>query len=128
MTYYLKIPKKIEISDTDICIVFGNCLENAIEACRRSKDGKKFVNIKSEPRGNMLIFVIDNSFDVIANMEGDTFLLSNRNGQGMSISSVKAVVNRYDGTSRFEALADIFRVSVMLQNARNPDDGNENPT
>jgi hypothetical protein len=30
----LQVPQKISISDVDLCIIFGNCLENVLEACQ----------------------------------------------------------------------------------------------
>jgi uncharacterized protein with GYD domain len=38
-----------------------------------------------------------------------------REGEGIGISSVKAVAQKYDGVARFEAKDNIFQASVMLQ-------------
>ena len=97
------------ISDSDLCIVFGNCVENAIEACRKF-NGKKFIKINSKLTGQMLTITIDNSFDGSIN-NGGGFFLSHK---GIGISSVKAVAQKYGGTAQFKAEGDIFQVSILL--------------
>jgi len=116
---HLELPENSGISDSDLCIIFGNCIENAIEACRRL-DGDKFIRINSVIVGDMLAITIDNSFDGITDKENDDFISRKHEGNasvrgvGIGISSVKAVAHKYDGETRFEAKDDLFQVSVML--------------
>jgi len=113
----LQIPQEIGISGPDICIVLGNCLENALEACRRMEEGQRFISVKADIRGHMLIILFDNSFNGKASTNGNSFLSLKHDGQGIGISSVKAVAERYNGTARFEFSENIFRVSVILQSS-----------
>lgn len=41
----IQIPKHINIDPIDICIIFGNALDNAIEACERVKDRKRKISL-----------------------------------------------------------------------------------
>ncbi|MCL2628368.1 MAG: GHKL domain-containing protein [Oscillospiraceae bacterium] len=109
---HTELPEKTSVGDTDLCIVFGNCIENAIEAARKVT-GKKFIKVNSMIIGDMLAIVIDNSFagDIIK--KGDTFASSKRGG-GIGVSSVKAVARRYNGETKFEAKDNVFQASVML--------------
>lgn len=111
----LTVPQEAGIAGTDLCIVFGNCLENAIEACERMDGGRKFIRIKSEFRGAVLVILVDNSFDGTARRDGKAFLSSKRSGRGIGVTSVQAVVKKYNGTVKFEPDGTVFRVSVMLQ-------------
>ena len=110
---HTEIPEKLNIVDSDLCIIFGNCVENAIEACRRY-DGEKFINIKSMIIGDMLSIIIDNSFDGKLTKKGDTFASSKENSGGLGVSSVKSIVRKYNGEARFEAKANVFQASIML--------------
>lgn len=121
VTASISVPQEVGIAGTDLCIVFGNCLENAIEACERAKSGKKFIRIQSELRGAMLIILVDNSFDGIVQRDGEAFLSSKRNGRGIGVTSVQAVAKKYNGAAKFEPDKAVFHVSVMLQ-ATNTDD------
>lgn len=37
--YQLQIPKQLPIAPEDICVIFGNALDNAIEACEHVTQG-----------------------------------------------------------------------------------------
>jgi len=110
---HTELPEKISISDSDLCIVFGNCIENAIEACRRV-DGEKFIKINSMVTGNMLTIVIDNNFDGELTKKGDGFV-SKKHGGGIGVPSVKSVIRKHNGNARFEAKDGVFAASLMLQ-------------
>jgi hypothetical protein len=114
---HLEFPKKTGVNDSDLCIIFGNCVENAIEACRKIEDGERFIRINAGLEEKMLAITIDNSFNgVIKEMNG-AFISQKRDGEGegIGISSVKAVARKYDGVTRFEAKGKIFQASVLLQ-------------
>jgi len=112
-TVHTEIPDKISIRDSDLCIIFGNCVENALEACRRF-EGEKFINIKSMITGDMLTVIIDNSFDGELKRKGDSFVSSKEDGGGIGVSSVKSIVKKYDGEARFTAKDNIFQASIMM--------------
>jgi len=110
----VELHDKLNISDTDLCIIFGNCVENALEACRRY-DGEKFINIKSMITGDMLTIAIDNSFNGELKKKGDSFISSKESGGGVGVQSVKSIVRKYNGEARFEASGNIFKASLMMQ-------------
>jgi len=109
----LHVPKNTNISDTDLCIIFGNCVENAIEACRKLHAGK-FIKIRSVITGNLFTIAIANSFDGIINKDGDKFMSRKHKGEGIGISSVKAVVKKYGESVRFESTENEFRITIIL--------------
>jgi signal transduction histidine kinase len=109
----IELPKNINISDTDLCIIFGNCIENAIEACRRIK-GKKFIKINSKIINKILSITIDNSFDGTIKEADGNYLSLKHEGEGIGISSVKSVVRKYGETVQFEVKDNTFQVAIIL--------------
>ena len=110
----LELPENTGVNDSDFCIVFGNCIENAIEACRKLDEGR-FIKISSKHTGKMLAITIDNSFDGKIEKAGDAFMSLNHEGEGIGISSVKAIAAKYGGAAQFEAKNDVFQASIMLR-------------
>ncbi len=110
----LNLPDQLVVSDTDLCIIFGNCLENAVEACKRIEDGERFIHLHAKIAGDMLSIVVRNSFDGTLYKQGDTFFSRKRDEEGIGISSVRAVAARYQGHTRFEGSDQVFTASVML--------------
>jgi len=109
----LEIPAIVSIPDSDLCIIFGNTVENAIEACRRV-DGERYVKIRSSLMENMFTIIIANSFDGTVNKEGDIYMSQKHEGEGIGISSVKAVVEKYGESTQFETDGNEFRATIIL--------------
>ncbi|MBF4692232.1 GHKL domain-containing protein [Fusibacter ferrireducens] len=111
----LNLPEKITIAESDLCVVFGNLLENSLEACTRQKTGEKFITVSAALVGEYIIITIDNSYEGSILKENDVFLSSKRDGKGIGITSVQAVSDKYYGEVKFEFSDQIFRSSVMLK-------------
>lgn len=110
----IDIPKDINIPDTDLCVIFGNCLENAIEACQKLPIGEGFIKLKTRRNGRTLGITVDNSFDGEYTRENDMFISRKHEGCGIGLSSVAATAKKYNGTAMFEVVGREFRSSVLL--------------
>ncbi|WP_135557155.1 sensor histidine kinase [Paenibacillus cymbidii] len=115
MDVNLQLPGKKDISDSDLCIIFGNCIENAIEACRRMTTGQRYIRLNAKVYENMLVITVDNSFDGIVAKNGEAFISRKKDGGGIGLSSISSVAQKYGGAARFEAVAEEFHLSVMLR-------------
>lgn len=58
-----QLPQETGIPDSDLCIVFGNILENAVESCLRQKKGRRFIAARCETMGRHMVLTVDNSGD-----------------------------------------------------------------
>lgn len=113
----VSIPNEVNISDSDLTVVFGNLLENAIDACKNIEIEKRKIDLKiHKPNAEAIVFSIDNTFDGNIKMKGNRFLSTKENGSGIGIESVKYVVNKYEGDIKIEINEKKFCVSgVLLQ-------------
>lgn len=112
---HINLPEHIGVADSDLCIVFGNLLENALEACRRLKELSPFITVSAALAGEYVVIAVDNSFDGGIRKDKDVFLSSKRDGKGIGITSVQAVADKYNGQTKFEYFDNVFRASVMLR-------------
>ena len=56
------VPKNIAVSETDLCVVIGNLLDNAIEACLRIDDeAKRFIRVYADLKRDNLYLSVTNS-------------------------------------------------------------------
>lgn len=105
------------ISDTELCIILGNLLENAIEACNRMKSNERFIRVKlSMVSTSILVVQISNSYEGIIRQAPDgTFLSSKvRDRKGIGLASVLSTTEKYNGIARIEYPDQIFKVSLLL--------------
>lgn len=105
---------QLPISDTDLCCLLGNALENAVTACMTC-EGERFITVFSEKQEDMLLLTVDNSFDGILVKKGGKILSRKREEkEGIGIRSMKEICEKYDGVSRFEAEGNQFEASFLL--------------
>lgn len=108
-------PKDYFVSDTDITVLLGNLLENAVEACKRDSADAKFIKLRVKQREqSMLLVMVDNSCVSTVAFENGTPLSSKRSGVGIGVASIREIAARYDGIARFEQRDGIFYSSVRL--------------
>ncbi|WP_411681374.1 sensor histidine kinase [Clostridium thailandense] len=115
--FKISIPTDIGILDSDLSIIFGNCIENALEACERMKSGEKFIRVRAGMKMGELVIVIGNGFDGHVLYDNEQFFSIKRNGnRGIGISSVRAVAEKYGGNSEFKVVDEKnFKVSMVLR-------------
>jgi len=115
----LDIPERTGgVPDMDLCVVIGNMLENAVEACRRMEHGEKFIRARTLVQGVYLTLVVENSFDGLWYGQGGVYLSRKREGagrrEGVGLSSVKAVCAKYGGRAVFEVNGNVWRSSAVM--------------
>jgi two-component system, LytTR family, sensor histidine kinase AgrC len=117
-TYNIEIPQKINIEPIDMCILFGNTLDNAIEACNRIANGTKKISVLVTYRNNSLFLSITNTTDGKLKKRGDTFLSSknNRDEHGIGLSNIERTVEKYNGLLNLNHRNNIFELTAVLYN------------
>lgn len=109
------VSSPLAVSDTDICIIMGNLLENAYEACQRQSGGEKYIGASLYQTGTVLVIVVENSYSGDVRRKDGVFLSSKEKmRKGIGITSVMDVTKKYNGISKFEYDGSIFKVSLLL--------------
>ena len=113
----IKLPEEIQITDIDLCIIFSNLIDNAIEACEKlNNSSQKFINLKSNISGNYMYVAIENSCDgkISKNGVGFTTWKKNKKFHGVGLENVRITVNKYNWMLKYDYNESIFKVSVLL--------------
>lgn len=109
-------PKDCSVSATDITVLLGNLLENAVEACIRETKEQAYIRLRVTQRGNAALLILaDNPCTLPVCFEGGLPLSSKRKGIGIGASSIREIADRYDGEAKFEQKDGIFYASVFLK-------------
>ena len=102
-----------EVSETDLCVIIGNLLDNAIAACREQTRGTPFIRMQSRLKFGILTITMDNSCQNV-HPTADGSFRSRKPGGGTGLISVRSVAKRYGGSARFEVRDHVFSSSVYL--------------
>lgn len=113
----LHLPDDLGIDDLDLCVIIGNCLENAIEACHKMKMAEpRFINISTTITKGYLIIKIANSFNGVVEQRGDGFFSSKEGtDHGIGLTSVKTLATKYQGYCSISLDQGVFTVSISLK-------------
>lgn len=116
MDVLFHIDQAVSIDDIDLCIILGNCLENAVEGCQTIDLGKRYIKARALTKSGQLYITIDNRFDGITLKSGDTLISRKRNDNspGIGLLSVCSVIARGNGQIKTKQKDDVFMVSICL--------------
>jgi hypothetical protein len=89
----LDLPENFTVSDYEMCIVLGNLLENAVEACKELKENR-IIELTTITKEKQSAILVRNTFNGKINKNNDYYISTKKDG-GIGLKSVKAVVDRY---------------------------------
>lgn len=121
MTIESMLIKSFPLNEREGCVLWGNLLDNAIEACEKIQDGERWIYIKIEKQNEMLFIEIANSIDkepVIKRGELVT-TKSEKSLHGYGIKSVTRIVEKYDGIISYQAKGKVFKINVTFGDMNN---------
>ena len=108
------IPQSIAISDTDISVLLGNMIENALDACKAENKSDKKIIIRASCSSNSLCITVDNTFTGELKYDSEGKLMSAKHsGAGLGTQSIKSIAENYGGICRFEVKGGMFYASVF---------------
>ena len=109
----IQIPEKIPISPTDICIIWGNILDNAIEACERLPKANREIRLSIIWEKDSIICKIVNP-----NPNTDNPMLKttkkDKEHHGIGLDSVQKTLSKYHGVSRIQQTKEEFIFSFII--------------
>jgi len=111
----LNIPQDININPIDLCVILGNGIENAINACDKTEDDdNKYINLISNIIGTNLVIKIVNSYNGEIRKDGDKFISTTHEGYGIGLSSITGLAEKYNGYVDIKYTHNRFEIDIVL--------------
>lgn len=114
-------PSDSGILSSDGVILFGNLLENAMEACSREKGGEPFITLRVRRMHRMIVVTVDNTCTAPppnhypGHQNGAGGLASAKGPRmGIGTMSIQKIAEKYHGTAQMKQENGIFYSSVLL--------------
>lgn len=107
----------VNMSNGDLNTLFGNLLDNAIEAAVKMPEGQREIDLKLHIDETAILFLIANSFDgrVERNRKGEIVTTKpDKRNHGIGLRAVKEIVDRHKGIMTVETENGRFQVTVFL--------------
>lgn len=109
------LPAFLPVSNSDLCVVLSNALENALHACQtQTAQGKRcIIDVQMYRREDKLFLQVVNPCGENIHFE-DGVPVSHRPGHGIGVQSICTIVKRYGGLSSFQVRDGQFILRLSI--------------
>jgi len=110
------IPKHLSMSDIDLCIVLGNALENAIEACAAlDNPNARFISSEVRTMDNQLLIKIENAYDGSLDIRnGHYHSTKDAKARGMGMQNIRKVAEANGGFVKTKHDGKVFTLMAAF--------------
>lgn len=101
----------------DICSIFGNALDNAIECELKIADKeKRLIHVTVSQQKNFLILRFENYYEGSLKVKEGRFLTTKKEKEfhGYGIKSIRYTVNKYDGAVSIDTKENWFDLKILI--------------
>lgn len=110
------------MEDCDIYALFGNIMENAIEAVSQViKPEQRMISLSVATKGDFLTIEVENFFTGQISFEDGLPVTTkeDKDNHGYGTQSIRMLVEKYDGYMKYTTQEDIFTLSILLPISEN---------
>ena len=109
------VPKNLSVSEIDLSLVIGNLMDNAMEACMKTEEKRRFIRVYIDILKGQLYIYIMNSSGGKLKKSGKLYLSTkNQKYHGFGLMRIDKVVDRYQGYLDRQDEKDVFVTEIML--------------
>jgi sensor histidine kinase regulating citrate/malate metabolism len=115
------VPDKLQITDVDLCVLIGNLLDNAMEACVKTQDktdwefNRPFIRVYIGMKGYHLYICVTNSVYGKINKSGSRFISTKDSPtHGFGLMRIDKVCEKYNGYCKRNSEPGVFSTEILL--------------
>lgn len=115
-TWDINVPFQLPVNDIDLCVLIGNSIENAFDACLASECNCKFLHSTIHYKHNCLYFNFKNSYSHQLRKVNNSLLSTKSNPalHGYGLPSIQSIVDKYNGILEIEHIENMFSLKIIL--------------
>lgn len=96
--------------------IFGNIIDNAIEACERIGEGRqKTISLVVNTIENFIFIKISNPVDIVKKEGGRLFSIKRKQQEeGLGLMCLQETLKKYNGSYSYEIVDHLFNVTIVI--------------
>lgn len=112
----LALPAGLPLKDVDLCAVYANCLDNAIEASSKLPPEQRQVRIHTKADKGLLMLRLENNMEGKLAMRDGVVLTSKKDmeNHGFGLSGMRDIVQRYNGSMEVGQVGQTFKLLLTI--------------
>lgn len=110
------VPQQLSIAEVDLCVILGNLLDNAIEACMQiPQESRRFIRIYIDVlQGQLYLYVINARAGELQRQAGSYLSTKSSREHGYGLMRMDRVVEKYHGYLDRQDEEGVFATEVLL--------------
>lgn len=115
--FHIDIDEAISLSDVELCSLFANTLDNALEACRNiSEPSHRHMELKTRCKNGFFSYQISNSYGGLLKRKVGKYLSTKEQSKehGLGLERVNDIAKKYDGTLDITAKHQVFPLTFII--------------
>ena len=115
INYKVQVPKELTVSDIDLCVLIGNLIDNAVEACQKITDGgSRFIRVYIGIFKQQLYISVSNSTNELIRKLDEEYITTKRGNHGHGLKRISNIVKKYEGYINRQNEPKVFVSEVLL--------------
>lgn len=112
----IRLEESLPISDIDLCALFANSLDNAIEANEKCAASSRYLKLDTAMEKGFFVLKMENAASGPLHWKNGQILTSKRDktNHGLGLSGIREITARYNGTIETNANGTAFTLLVMI--------------
>ena len=112
--YKAVVPKTLAVSDIDLCVVIGNLIDNAVEACEKVVPEHQFIRLYIGILQKQLYLSVSNATCETVRKFDEQYISSKRGNHGHGLKRINKIVDKYGGFINRKNEPGVFVTEIML--------------
>ena len=112
------ITRELPFDKVDVCALFANALDNAIEASRKLPEGQRWIHLKARAQKGLFAVKVANSLPKEASKAAEDTLpattKTDKKSHGYGLRSISEIVSRYGGSMEIRTEDDQFQLFLYM--------------
>ena len=105
---------KLPFSDVHLCVILGNLMDNAIEACEKIPTEQRFIRLYLDTKGEQLYLSLQNSAKELLDFEEKSYISKKRGNHGLGMKRVALIIDKYHGYLNLQNEPGVFACEVSI--------------
>lgn len=109
------VPEKLSVSSVDLCVILGNLVDNALEACEKiDRAEKRFLRIYLCVMKNQLYISVSNGTKELVRKLDKEYITNKRGNHGYGLKRIDDIVEKYQGYINRQNEPGVFATEILL--------------
>jgi sensor histidine kinase regulating citrate/malate metabolism len=108
------VPKTMKVSDIDLCVLLGNLMDNAIEACQKCPKEEQFIRLFIGRHKEMLYISVSNASPAVKRSFSGFLSTKRSQSYGFGLMRIDRIAAKYSGFVNRQYEEGVFATEIML--------------